>query len=338
MTLPAALVTPLTGPLAGYGRAGATALGLWARTSRQVELIVVDAFPDAAAAMRRAEALGPQLIFGPYGSSPARAAIGATRRLVWNHGGATSALARSQYPNAVNVPAPASTYFTGVLRAVRRADPDARRVVLHQAATGFAEDVARGASAEAAASGFDVTDDVGSEGEVLLVVGGFEYELAAARTLLHRPWRAAAFVGAGVEEVLEELGPAREGLVGPAQWMASAALPPEEGPDTAWFCDAWRRRAGTEPPYPAVQAFAAGVVCARCLRDAGSTDDAALLDAARRLDTSTLYGRFRLDPVSGLQAGHEVLTVQWQEGARRVVWPPERAEAPLRYPRDDSMP
>jgi branched-chain amino acid transport system substrate-binding protein len=329
LILEAALVTPLTGPLALYGRSGAIALRLWAETMPQVELSVVDAFPDPAAAMRQAEALRPHVIFGPYGSSPARSAIGATQRLVWNHGGATSALIRSRYPNAVNLPAPASTYFTGVVRAVRAADPDARRVLLLSGATGFADDVARGAAAEAAALGFEVLENAGEEAEVLLVVGSFDDELAAARTLLDRPWRAAAFVGAGVEEVLSELGGTREGLLGPAQWMASAAVASEEGPDATWFVDAW----GAEPPYPAVQAFAAGVVFARCLRDAGGFDDDAILGAACRLDTSTLYGRFRLDPESGLQAGHEVLTVQWQDGARRVVWPRERAEADLRYPR-----
>jgi branched-chain amino acid transport system substrate-binding protein len=45
-----------------------------------------------------------------------------------------------------------------------------------------------------------------------------------------------------------------------------------------------------------------------------------------------MYGPFRLDPRSRRQVGHQVLTVQWQDGARRVIWPPERAQARLRYP------
>ena len=47
----------------------------------------------------------------------------------------------------------------------------------------------------------------------------------------------------------------------------------------------------------------------------------------------TLYGDFSLDPTSGLQVGHEMLTVQWQGGQRRVVWPPQYADARLVYPR-----
>jgi branched-chain amino acid transport system substrate-binding protein len=131
--------------------------------------------------------------------------------------------------------------------------------------------------------------------------------------------------------VLAPVADLREGLLGPAQWAASAAPEPDEGPDAGLFVRGFRRVTGSEPSYPAVQAFAAGVLCARCLRD-GGVDDEAQLAAARRLECTTLYGGFRLDPASGLQTGREVLIVQWQEGVRRVVWPPERAEQPLRYP------
>jgi branched-chain amino acid transport system substrate-binding protein len=349
--LTAALVTPLTGALAAYGEAGASALALWAERSPglppgwRVELSLIDAHPEPAAAMARALATHPDVLFGPYGSSPAVAAVGATGRPVWNHGGATSSLRRPRYPNAVNVLAPATTYLAGTLRAVRAADPAAATVALLRGSTGFALDVARGAVAEAEALGFslEVTgfDPGGAaqaaatvrSADVLLVVGAFEDEVAAAPILLRHRWRAAAFVGAGVGEVLAGLGDTREGLLGPAQWAPQAApAEPEEGPDAAWFTAAYGQATGQEPPYPAVQAFAAGILCGRCLREAGGPHDDALLEAARRLDTTTLYGRFRLDPDTGLQSGHEVLTVQWQDGTRRVVWPPDRAERPLRYP------
>lgn len=214
--------------------------------------------------------------------------------------------------------------------------------VLH-GSTAFGEDVASGAASTARELGFEVRavrfepDHVTEAAatlppaDLLLVVGGFEDEVAAARTLLPGGWRAAAFVGAGVEQVLAPIGDLREGLLGPAQWMASAAPEPDEGPDAEWFLRRFRESAGAEPSYPAVQAFAAGVLCARCLRD-GGVDDGAQLAAARKLECTTLYGGFRLDPASGLQAGHEVLIVQWQDGVRRVVWPPEQAKRSLLYP------
>src|SRR6266536_96899 len=328
-----ALVTPLTGPLARFGRAGSTALDVWARQAarlpagwRGVKLEVHDAHPNPAQAMSASTASHPDVVFGPYGSSPAVAAAAATDRLVWNHGGATSQLARPRFPRVVNVPSPASTYFRGSLQAVRAADPHARTVALLHGETGFARDVASGARAAATTLAFEVravgfppgqAADAAAQlpnAEALLVVGGFEDEIAAARVLLGRGWR-----------------------LGPAQWVAATPPGSDEGPDAAWFVDAFRRATGEEPGYPAVQAFAAGVLSARCLRDAGTTGDAAQLAAAAELSCRTLYGGFRLDPATGLQVGHQVLTVQWQGGSRRVVWPPELAESPLSYPMSRSM-
>jgi branched-chain amino acid transport system substrate-binding protein len=268
--------------------------------------------------------------------------VGATDRLVWNHGGARVPRAG----NVVSVLAPADTYFHGTLRAVRHTDPAVRALCLVAGDTGFGRTVGDGAAAEAERLGLSVTRDRLTEdapsadgpgvkqpdAAILLVVGRFAEELMAARRLLPGRWRAAGFVGAGVEEMLADLGAAREGLLGPAQWMASAAPSPDEGPSVNWFVPAYRRRTGGRPPYPAAQAFAAGLVAHRCLRDAGGVDDAALLAAARKLWCTTLFARFRIDPDTGRQVGHQLLTVQWQHGMRVVVWPPEQAQASLRYP------
>jgi ABC-type branched-subunit amino acid transport system substrate-binding protein len=346
--LRAALVTPLSGPLATYGLAGAAALSLWARQAAElpprwtrVELDVFDAHPRAATAMQAAVDRRPDVIFGPYGSGPAVAALGATDELVWNHGGATDRLTRPRFAHALNVPAPASAYFAAVLEAVRASAVDAKSVVILHAATGFGREVARGALEAATRTGFEMQAREFAAGqataaasklpsaEVLLVAGAFADELAVAPVLLERPWQAAAFVGAGVDEVLAPLGATREGLLGPCQWLAGEGTPLDVGPDADWFVREFRAATGTEPPYPAAAAFAAGVLCGRCLRDAGTTDAQAVLTAAQRLDVRTLFGRFRLDPRTGLQAGHQVLVVQWRQGTRRVVWPPDRAELPL---------
>jgi branched-chain amino acid transport system substrate-binding protein len=344
-----ALLTPLSGPLAIYGRAGAAALGLWAEHAAAslptpwttIDLEVVDAYPSAAAAMGRVLTHEPHVVFGPYGSGPAMAALEATDALVWNHGAATDRLRRPAFANVVNVLAPASSYFAAVLEAVQAWDPAVRTVSLLHSATGFGREVARGAidtarrlgmplrSLQFAAGQASNAARCLAAGDVLLVVGSFEDEVAAAPRLLDRPWRKAAFVGAGVEEVLAVLGSAREGLLGPCQWLARAAPPPTDGPDAAWFVRAYRDKTAQEPPYPAAAAFAAGILWVRCLRQAGSADAMSVLAVANALATSTLFGSFRIDPHTGLQAGHQVLVVQWQHGRRRVVWPPERAERAL---------
>src|SRR6266540_4277118 len=137
-----ALVTPLTGPLARFGRAGSTALDVWARQAarlpagwRGVKLEVHDAHPNPAQAMSASTASHPDVVFGPYGSSPAVAAAAATDRLVWNRDGAGGARA-------------AAAALAFEVRAV-----------------GFPP----GQAADAAAQLPDA--------EVLLVVGGFEDEI-----------------------------------------------------------------------------------------------------------------------------------------------------------------
>jgi len=335
--LRAALITPLSGELAGYGRAGAIALEAWAawhngRFSPKIELAVFDAGRDPAGALAAAQRTRPDLLFGPYGSGPMAAVAAATSRLIWNHGGARVRAAR----NIVTVLAPADTYFHGAIGAVRQADPDVPSVCVLSGGTGFGRAVADGAVREAGRLGLPVTEGLLSAAvpaaDVLLAAGRFEEEVAAARRLLGRRWRAAGFVAAGVEEILAGLGGAREGLLGPAQWLAETAPVPDEGPPAAEFVAAYRRRAGQDPPYPAAQAFAAGVIATRCLREAGTADDDALAAAACAARCTTMFAPFRLDPRTFRQVGHRVLTVQWQDGVRRVVWPPERAQASLRYP------
>jgi ABC-type branched-subunit amino acid transport system substrate-binding protein len=168
------------------------------------------------------------------------------------------------------------------------------------------------------------------DAEVLLVAGNFANEQALAPILLTQKWLYAAFIGAGTSEVLAGMGELREGLIGPAQWLASAALVPDEGPDALWLVARYQQQTGEEPPYPAVQAFAAGLVAARCVRTAGSCEDEALLAVARGLRCTTLYGPFELDTTTGLQMGHRVVVVQWQEGERQVVWPPDQTARRIR--------
>ncbi len=347
-TLHAALVTPLSGPLALFGQACVTGLNVWTRHAAtlpspwtEVTLDVWDTGTSIRTAMQTALATQPDILFGPYGSHGMLGAARASERVLWNHGGATSRLARPAFPQVINVLSPASTYFAEVLHAIRAFDQQVKTISLFHSTSGFGRDVATGAYAVATALHFEIQAipfepsqalplvATVPDGDVLLVVGNFADELAVASLLLKRPWRFAAFVGAGVEEVLASLDKQREGLLGPAQWIATAAPQPDEGPDAEWFKAKYHEHEEGEPPYPAVQAFAAGLLCARCLRESGSCEDAAQLAAARQLVCTTLYGTFQLDPRSGLQTGHRVLIVQWQQGQRRVVWPPEQAERPL---------
>jgi branched-chain amino acid transport system substrate-binding protein len=69
------------------------------------------------------------------------------------------------------------------------------------------------------------------------------------------------------------------------------------------------------------QAYAGGLVVQHCIETAGTLNQQVLREVASRLDFTTFYGRFRIDPSTGRQVGHRMPVVQWQEGRKVVVWP-----------------
>jgi ABC-type branched-subunit amino acid transport system substrate-binding protein len=336
----------LTGPLARQGREAAAGLALWAERAA-ARLVVRDDRGRAADAGANVRALltveRVELLFGPYGSglTLAAALVAAEHGAVlWNHGGSADAVAERGGRSVVSLPSPASDYFRELPALARRRDARARRLaVLHARAGGFAAAVAAGAVEAARAAGFDAIHALGFdsplvapapllaealalEPDLLVGVGRFEDDVALARACpaAARP-RALALVAAGLAAFGREVGAGADGVVGPSQWEPGEDDPPALGPDSRWFSRAFERRSGEPPGYPAAQAFAAGLIAEECARRAGGAAPAPLLAAARDLDTTTLYGGFRLDPATGRQVGHRIRLVRWQAGRRLVVRP-----------------
>jgi hypothetical protein len=160
--------------------------------------------------------------------------------------------------------------------------------------------------------------------EVLLSAGSFDDDVAIAQWACERRWRAVGLVAAGVEELRHAIDDRVEGLYGPCQWFDDGTDDPADGPNSEWFSRCYRDANGTEPPYPAAGAFAAGVVWQRCVKEAGTIESLPVLAESQRLDTTTLFGRFRVDPVTGVQTGHEIRVVQWRGGRRVLVNRPLR--------------
>ena len=189
--------------------------------------------------------------------------------------------------------------------------------------------------------------------DLLLAVGRIRHDITLAGQLAqrrrsgNRKGRAmpgvAAVVATPIEQFRDALGDDVAGFIGPSQWE-----PPEEGLDAAAYSPDYssfygpgaiqvmaslRRESqaagNLAVDYPMAQAYAAGLAAQRCLAEAGTLADTALWKAAAGLDFSTFYGRFRIDPESGRQVGRSVVIVQWQQGRKAVIWPPEQGRAAL---------
>ncbi len=283
------------------------------------------------------------LLIGPYGSDLVdEAARWAAQhgRVLWNHGGSADRVQR--LPGVASVPSPASRYFVPVLEALADPMPGAR-ILLSAGGGRFGGAIAEGVREAAGRVGLEVVGSVVpaeasdlSGADVLLLAGTFAEDVAVLRRLRRRPGAVAA-VGAGMSIFRTALGPQADGVLGPSQWEEGVRYPyvVDVGPRQADAVRSLRAEAVPEiqvgpghVDYPAAQAYAAGLIAMRCVEEVGGPDERALLEAARRLRCTTFFGRFGLGE-DGRQRDHDVLAVQWQEGVKRVVWPPHLAEVPV---------
>ena len=302
------------------------------------------------------------LLAGPYSAVLTNAAAEVARdqcKLLWNQGGASPLVYQRGNPWVVGILTPADEYLAGLLPAVRDVDPEASTVGIVMADTGaFPRDVASGVERSAAECGFrnvlsvrfdaakdDFSDVIEAIGEatpdVLVVAGRFQNDLRIAELLAATAPTvgAVAVVAAGVDAFRERLGEQAEGFIGPSQWEPEAMGEPDYGPAATEVQASFDRlrmngeRAGhTVIDYPMAQAYAVGVVMQRCVEECGSLEDEALRQAAASLDFTTFYGRFRIDPETGRQVGKPSLLVQWRQGRKVVVWPPEFRQERMVYP------
>jgi branched-chain amino acid transport system substrate-binding protein len=105
-----------------------------------------------------------------------------------------------------------------------------------------------------------------------------------------------------------------------SQWLPSAKW---EG--SKEFDDAYFKLASTHPAYHGMQAYAALMVAADAIKNAGSEDHQKIADAIRKEHINTPFGPIAFDAKG--QNAHPVLVTQVQGGQYKVVWPPDQAEA-----------
>lgn len=299
------------------------------------------------------------LLMGPYSSVLAQAAASVAEehgQVLWNQGGASDSIYQLGYRWVVGILTPASEYLAGLSQLVRDRCPEARRLAIVRAGSGsFPRVVSSGAERSAAALGYETVllceydpliDDfsaiidqiAAAHPDVLLAVGRIQNDLRLAAQLGQRrpALGAVAVVAAPIQQFHDALGVDAEGFIGPSQWEPPGDESVEDyagtyGPSTSEVVESLHRQSNLAVDYPMAQAYAAGLVAQRCVEEVG-LGQKALRDAAAELDFSTFYGRFKIDPDTGRQIGRSVVLVQWQQGRKVVIWPPEQRQGGLVYP------
>jgi ABC-type branched-subunit amino acid transport system substrate-binding protein len=304
----------LTGRFAPFGTQAAAGLRLWADSSG-VRLTIVDDESEPTLLNERLTVLAPtvDILFGPYSTLLLKAAIPvaeAAGRLLFNHGGSGGGLGHPG--RVVNVLTPARRYAQPFITRLVELEGGPLFTATRRGA--FGREVIRGATDAAHAAGLDVEaldPERPPTGQWDLVSAGiYEDDVATVRAAraLPNPPRYVCSVAAGVASFAEDVDNT-EGVYGVGQWAPGAVTAVDAGMDEAAFLQAWSARHGGVPDYPAVQAYAAGVIAEKAMRA-----DRDVWRVVTALDITTVFGRFTINPVTGEQTGHAVALTQWRSG------------------------
>ncbi len=107
------------------------------------------------------------------------------------------------------------------------------------------------------------------------------------------------------------------------------------GPELDEIKTLWAKHCpAIDPNSVMASATAALLVVADLLSQAGSDDPKMLFDKAKTYNAMNFYGNFAINP-DGTQRAHIPLVVQWQDGAKRIIFPKHLANAEPIFPADN---
>ncbi|MGH3902418.1 MAG: ABC transporter substrate-binding protein [Pseudonocardiaceae bacterium] len=325
----------LTGRYSRFGGQAAAGLQAWCVLDGDTEFVVQDDGSDPARVVSclRAVAGRCDLLLGPYSTQLMRVASGVAPdldRLVWNHGGSGDDVAAAAPGHVVSVLSPTSRYAEPFLHHLAGQSTRAP-LWLVQGRGSFGRQVITGAAEMATTLGLravrlDPADELPADHAPgawdLFCAGSFEEDIAAvtaARALARQP-RLIGAVAAGVRDFGQEVASA-EGVYGIAQWFPGRCTTIKVGPPEEDFLQAYSALTGAVPDYPAVQAAATAALATHCARAAGSVARESLWAMAAALQTTTMFGPFRIDPASGAQLGHQTTLVRWSANGPTAISP-----------------
>jgi branched-chain amino acid transport system substrate-binding protein len=283
-------------------------------------------------------------------------------------GAADDANYQQGYTQVFQIYTPASRYLAGAVDLLRAYGPEVTKLAFVYEDTKFSTSVVEAAKAYAEEMDYEVVlyegyaadnTDFGpfinkiqdSSAEAILGGGHFQDGSTFARQLHEKGVETNLFalLVAPPEPDFADLGEAALGVIGPSQWEPLAAYSPEsaEAAGVEWFglgSDEFvsvyeSAYEGEEPSYHSAGGYAAGVVLQKAIIDADSTEPGAIKAALDAMNMMTFFGNIKFDTSEenhGLQIGHSMVYIQWQEEAgglaKQVVWPEAGATADAIYP------
>jgi branched-chain amino acid transport system substrate-binding protein len=305
------------------------------------------------------------VIFAPYSSGLTLrgAPVAESHQILYmDHGGASNAIFQQGFRYIVQTIGPATRYHEGTLDMIHKIAPEAKKVALAYEDDEFAKMVMEGAREHAKKLGFEivfertypkgVTDLTpllsalkSSTPDFVLGGGHFEDGQLFNRQMadLDIDVNALSLIAAAtLPAFYDALGSMAEGVMGPSHWEygvkysaqeAKATGLPWIGPSQEEFMALFKKFTKQDmlPDYHAAEAGAQVLAYVLGVQNADSVDSTQVRKALGNLNFMSFYGGWKVDE-TGMQIGHDMVDVQWQNGERVIVWPEEAQTGKVCYP------
>ena len=303
-------------------------------------------------------------LLGPYGSSLTLASAAITEKygkLMFSHSGASDKIWSQGYRYVIGVLTPSSYYYKSTMELLASLTPKAKRVALITEDNPFNLSIRKGIKRWAKQLGFEVVfDEVYPtppsdlspilskvkrlEPDAILASCHFKDGALLAKQAAELKVYTKFFALGSAPSTVEwwsAVGPAgAQYTIATSQWEPIDAPDPNKfsnwyGPKMTGkqFNEWYKKRWGKTTDFRGTQAFAAGLVLQWGIENAGSLNTDKVRKALNRMDIMTFYGKQKIDPKTGIQVGHGMVSAQWQDGKKVVVGPPELAVGKIVYPR-----
>lgn len=286
--------------------------------------------------------------------------------LYMDYAAASNRLFRQGFEYIVQVGCPATGYHMGTLDMLHKIDPDAKLAILSEDApfaayTMFAAEkrakqlnfniVYRGVYPKGAKDLRPQLTDLKEKNPDIVIGGGhFKDGVVFAKQMSAlgiNPKAMSLVSSVPVPAYYKELGVLAEGVAGPSKWEIGVGYSPSVareagmkwfGPTQEEFINLFSevsiKHFGKKlsPSYHGAQGATAVLILVKGIEAANSLDSDIVRKAISKIKLMTFFGLFEIDE-TGIQVAQSMVTVQWQNGRKVIVWPPEAATGKLHYPK-----
>ena len=304
-------------------------------------------------------------LLGPYSSGLTMAAEPVAEEhgmILVSTGGASNSIYERGYKYAVQAWSPASLYFAAAIDTLAAKKDSSIKVALIYENAVFSTVAAMGAKKVLQSKGIEIVyekayekgaqefgsiiDEAKASGANVLVGGGhFADGAALTQQAWQLGWKLKAvilMVAPTLPNFYDQLKNVAENVVGVSQWEVGVKYSAESasslgidwyGPSQEEFISLFKKVSnGVIPDYHGAAGANGILAYVMAIEAAGSLNQDAVRSAFNRLHFMTFFGEFKIDPGTGLQIGHKMIAVQWQNGKKVIIAPNEAATGSFIYP------